>query len=114
VPTEVHEHFDADGVLTGTTVVTRESAWDDTTRQRAIDLYRYENDLCRCGCGRPASESYNPQAVYKVDHFVCSAGRAIEQVRRRDQEQAKKDKKPEGWNDGRHYYAEPVTGGNDG
>jgi hypothetical protein len=110
----VHEHYDADGVLTGTTVVTREPEWDETSRKRAFDLHAYENGLCRCGCGRPAAESYDPNQVYRVDHFTCRAGRAIEIVRQQEAAQAKRDKLPDDWNYGRHYYAEPVKGGDDG
>ena len=94
--------------MTGTTVVTRESPWDETSRARALALHAYEADLCKCGCGRPASESYGTQQVYLVDSFTCAAGRAIAIKRKADEDQAKKDKKPEGWNYGRHYYAEPV------
>lgn len=114
MPTEVHEHFDADGNPTGHTVVTRESPWDDTSRDRALALHAYETDMCKCGCGRPASESYGTTQSYKVHSFFCAAGRAIEQIRRRDKEQAEREKRPEGWNDGIHYYAEPVNGGDDG
>lgn len=108
---EVHEHFDAAGKKTGHTLITRESEWDESSRQRATELHRYEKGLCGCGCGRPVKESYNPEQVYKVDHFTCMAGRALAIAKRMAAEQAKKDNNgelPEGWDDGRHYYAEPV------
>jgi hypothetical protein len=50
VPAETHEHYDADGVLTGTTVVQRESEWTDLARERALALGVWE--ASRCGsCG---------------------------------------------------------------
>jgi hypothetical protein len=48
-PTERHEHFDADGNLTGVTVVTREAEWDDFERERLIGLAVYERGVCACG-----------------------------------------------------------------
>lgn len=113
MPAEVHEHYDADGELTGTTIVTRESPWDEESRQRALALNAYENGLCKCGCGRPAAESYNDKQAYRVNSFTCQAGRAIETVRHKEADDAKRAKKPDGWNYGRHYYAEPVTGRDD-
>lgn len=114
MPSEVHEHFDADGTLTGTTVVTRESAWDEESRERALALQVYEAGICGCGCNQPVGEAYDPKQPYKVSSFTCNAGRAIAIVRKRDEDEAKRAKKPEGWNAGLHYYAEPVKGGDDG
>ena len=52
------------------------------------------------------SEAHQEQP-FKVHKFVCYAGRAIQQKRRHDAEEAKKAEKPEGWNDGQYYVAEP-------
>jgi hypothetical protein len=109
----VHEHYDAEGELTGTTVVTRESAWDEDSRARAVALQTYEADLCKCGCGQPASEAYDPTQVYKVDSFVCQAARAIELGKKEIAKKAEQDRWKKGWEIGRHYYAEPVKGGDD-
>lgn len=46
MPKETHEHFDADGNLTGTTTVTRESEWNAYTRSRAFALMAYEAQRC--------------------------------------------------------------------
>lgn len=112
MPTEIHEHYDAEGNPTGTTVITRESAWDDASRERAIALREHEAATCNCGCGRPIREAYDPKQAYTVRHFTCQAARAMDVVRRKDDEEAKRLQKPEGWNAGRHYYVEPaeVTG----
>lgn len=48
-PAERHEHFDANGVLTGFTVVTREPEWDDAERDRMLALAVYEAGVCTCG-----------------------------------------------------------------
>jgi hypothetical protein len=48
-PTERHEHFGADGNLTGWTVVTREPEWDDAERNRLLALAQYEAECHDCG-----------------------------------------------------------------
>lgn len=97
----MHEHFDAAGEKTGHTVVTRESEWDDESRGRALRLIEYEDSLCKCGCNLPIAVAHKRQA-FKVDHFTCYAGRAIEMKRRMDRKEHEKD---DGWADGKHYYA---------
>lgn len=106
MPAEVHEHFDADENLTGTTVVHRESEWDDETRARALALAEWESTLCGCGCGRPILETSRPDQAYLVHTYTCMADKAIQKVRRQDR--AKHEKSPEGWDDGRHYYVQPT------
>ena len=53
-PTERHDHFDADGNLTGYTIVTREPEWDERARTEAIaSVYA---DWGRCPkCGQSAA-----------------------------------------------------------
>lgn len=46
---ETHEHYDTDGALTGTTVVTRESEWDDEQRQIMLEHLDYKRKTARCG-----------------------------------------------------------------
>ena len=106
VPLEVHEHFDIDGVLTGTTVIHRQSEWDDETRARAVRLADYEAGLCFCGCGRSIAETSRPDQAYMVHKYICMADKAIQTVRRKEREQHKDA--PEGWDSGLHYYAEPA------
>lgn len=108
MPREVHEHFDADGKLTGTTVVTRESAWDDESRGRALRLAEYEDSLCGCGCGQPVAVSQNKEQAWSVDTYTCGARRAIQKVTRMKAEEAKRLNLPEGHDDGVHYYAVPM------
>jgi hypothetical protein len=108
MPTEIHQHYDAEGNYTGHTVITRESPWDDETRDRALRLHQYESNLCGCGCGQPVVETYGKQQVYKVDKFTCLAGRALAMAKREDDKEAEREKRPEGWKDGLHYYVEPI------
>lgn len=50
MPLEVHEHFDAEGNLTGRTEVAREPEWNDRARQDALALIGW--DAARCPtCG---------------------------------------------------------------
>lgn len=114
VAREVHEHFDAAGKLTGTTVVTRESMWDDDARGRALRLAEYEADLCPCGCGLPRETAQSPAAM-GVGKFTCYASRAIAVQKRRDQHDHKAEKDPRDrdgkpaarWDDGLNYYVVP-------
>jgi hypothetical protein len=103
----VHEHFDADGNLTGTTVVTREPEWDDQSRGRALRLAEYEDGMCGCGCNQPVSVAYDKTQVFVVDKFTCYAGRAMEQVKRTQSEAAEQQKLPPGHDDGVHMYVRP-------
>lgn len=108
-PREVHEHFDADGNLTGRTVVTREAEWDESSRERAIELDDVERGTCPCGCGQPLEETRRGDLAWKVDHFTCGARRAVEKVRAKDQEEAKQANRPDGWDAGRIYHVvEPI------
>lgn len=107
-PREVHETYDAAGNLTGTVIVTRESAWDDEQRAAAIALTEYDDSICGCGCGQPILEAYSGKQAYKVDSFTCSAGRALDRVRRQKRDDAEKSNRPDGWDDGLHYYVIPV------
>jgi hypothetical protein len=115
MPAEVHEHFTLDtpgepasGVLTGYTVITRESEWDDETRDRVLGLTEYENGLCGCGCGRPLAESMDNKTFYRVHKVTCYAARAVERIRRHDAAEAEKHEDAEGWDDGVHYYPVPA------
>lgn len=108
--TEVHEHYDTDGNLTGRTVVTRESLWSESARERALELQRHEDSICRCGCGLPMPEAHKQQP-FKVDHYFCWAGRSIEQAKRLHRNAAEKEAREKGqklsehWGEGLHYYA---------
>lgn len=107
MPREVHEHFDSDGKRTGHTIVTRESEWDDETRARVLALAEHDAETCGCGCGLPISVAYKKQP-FVVDTFTCFAGRALKQARRQADAKAKTEKRPDGWDDGLHYYVRPV------
>lgn len=114
-PREVHQHYDAAGNLTGTTVITREAEWDEETRGRVLRLAEYERSLCLCGCGLPTAVAHDPKAVIGVGKYVCMAQRAVDVKKRKDQaeHQGKDDKvRRDGsrWDDGLNYYAVPVEG----
>ena len=49
VPSETHKHYDAEGNLTGWTVVERESRIDDADRLDLLALARFEAEICQCG-----------------------------------------------------------------
>lgn len=95
--------------MTGTTVVRRESEWDDTERAYALELDTWESGLCTCGCGLPRAIAHDPEQAFLIDKDICYAARQIERQRRVEQEEAKKLNKPDGWDDGMHYIASPIS-----
>lgn len=60
-PEERHDHFDAEGKLTGYTIVTREPEWDDEQRDWALALTHAEENQCPL-CGGPRDECTSPSA----------------------------------------------------
>ena len=110
----MHEHFDVVDagttrereVLTGRTVVTRESPWDDVSRERAHRLAEYRRSLCGCGCNQPVEQAWDPDQVWSVEHYICYADKARQQVQRA--EEKRHENAPDGWDDGRHAYVVPV------
>lgn len=113
MPREVHQTYTCDPddpenpekqKLVGYVIVTRESAWDDKTRARALALTEWEDSLCTCGCGLPREIAHRKQH-FTVDSFVCYAGRATAGVRAADEE---KHKDNQAWFYGRYYYAVPA------
>lgn len=116
VPREVHETYsvdpdnpDAEPVKTGFVVITRESEWDDVSRDKAFELVDYEEGLCPCGCGLPIAVTHDPAQAklgYMIHEYRCFARKSIERYRRAQEEKHKDS--PEGWNDGLRYYAVPA------
>lgn len=50
MPPETHEHYDAAGNLTGTTVVRRGSEWTQRAQSRALSLAAHDSRTCpSCG-----------------------------------------------------------------
>lgn len=102
MPREVHEHFDADGVLTGTTVVTRESMWDEASRGRALRLAEFERNIDR-ETGLPIAEAFNDQPFIVHSNVVNYAQRAIE--RQQDADEKHHGDNYQKWSKHRRYYA---------
>lgn len=81
-PEQVHTHYDAEGQITGRTVVTVEPEWDDEQRNLALEILSYESKLCP-GCGGHMSHSFDPEVGRDVQHrhARCLDCKAIEEVR---------------------------------
>lgn len=103
----MHEHFDVDGDPTGTTVVTRASLWTAHARAQARALVEYEDSI-DARTGLPAAEAYKDQQFVVTD-VTNFAERSIEQRKRADQADAKKDGQADGWDDGVKYHVRPAT-----
>jgi len=80
---EVHEHFDADGNVTGRTVVTVESEWTPEARAWALGLALREHVECR-KCGGSLAETTDPGWAWEPDPptvcFRCVALANAEKV----------------------------------
>lgn len=74
-PTERHEHYDADGALTGVTVVTREAEWSDEDRDDLLGLALYEAGVCECGYHQ--SLTSDPTNRFSVTADTCNVCAAI-------------------------------------
>lgn len=114
MPREVHETYAVDpddpenrekDHLVSYVVVTRESAWDDKSRARALALTEYEETICTCGCGLPREIAHKKQG-FMVHRVTCYAGQAVTRERRKDEEKHKDDPT---WGDGLRYFAVPAT-----
>lgn len=99
MPTEVHQHFDAEDNEIGHTVITRESPWDDESRGRALRLAEYDAGICSCGSGLPIVECLKDQ-TFLVDHTVHYGKRALDKVIAAEDKAAEQQNRPAGWNDG--------------
>ena len=101
----MHEHFDAEGNLTGTTVVTRESLWDDASRARAMRLYEHDRSIdSETGLTKDEAFSERPFIVHK--DVINYAAKAIAKERAKDGETHKDEP---GWMDGRRYVVQLAT-----
>lgn len=93
---ETHEHYDVDGNLTGTTVVTRESEWDDEQRNHILEWFRYKALTRRCG--HHPSTGANKNLGRVVDHgkHECFDCQMVEKAREDfHRAHASRDEKPE-------------------
>ena len=108
MPAEVHEYRNPAGELIGTITVRRESVWDDIARGQALAMALWDEGICSCGCGLPREVAHTSQPMV-VDEEVCYAAKAVEMHKRRKREDAKRRDLPEGWDDGVHYFARPLT-----
>ena len=79
-PEERHEHYDADGNLTGYTLVTRESEWSDDDRRRLLALAQYEAELHTCGFHWSLLE--DPDNVFMPQHRVCPVCKGSDRFQR--------------------------------
>lgn len=100
----VERHYDADGVLTGTTV--RESPWDDYARAEVLaDSIR--RDRIHAECGVDIGTGIDPKQAWFVDHtIVCQACATRDSVMRGLDEEHEHDPT---WRDGRIVSVRPAT-----
>ena len=79
-PTETHTHYDADGNVTGRTVVTREPEWDDAERDQMLALVEYEAGVCDCGFHESVIDPDTLHVTF--DDRVCPVCAGATQYRR--------------------------------
>lgn len=84
---ELHEHYDADGNLTGSTLVTR-PGWADMDRAWALGLALREAGTCP-GCGGDLAETLDPDWKWipedPAECFRCGAIHASQKAFEKDQ-----------------------------
>lgn len=91
--TERHDHFDARGAYTGSTVVTPEPLWDDDSREAAYALWSDDRERCP-DCGQPREVCGNPDVDYFPHRTICWAT-AARRVALRRWEVRTKDARPD-------------------
>lgn len=113
VPAEKHLHYDAEGALTGWTVVERESRIDDADRADLLGLARYEVEVC--SCGYHPSITHDPENGFMPESDVCPVCGGLDLQHRvlheQDEKATPKDapaKKPRP-SDGRKTYMRRMT-----
>lgn len=79
---ERHEHFDLEGRLTGSTVVTRESPWDEDSRDAARALHYDELERCP-ECNGPRADCEDPDVPWFPQRLICWKTAASNVVHRR-------------------------------
>lgn len=88
VPEQRHDHFDANGVLTGYTIVTTEPRVSDDDLVELLALARFDAEVCSCGyhpsVARDESNYFRPE-THKCP--VC-AGQAQVDRMQRDRDEA--------------------------
>jgi hypothetical protein len=99
-------------VLTGSTVVTRESPWDAYARAEALaDSIRRER--LHSGCGNDVDQAFDSKTAWMVDHtLVCQACATRDMVMRQQEKLHEKDPVIPGvpsWGDGRIVSVRPAT-----
>lgn len=78
---ERHDHYDAGGVFTGHTIVTRDPAWDEESRQAAWDEWQMQMESC-AQCGGPRSECESPDGDWYPHTQRCWKKAAAEVAER--------------------------------
>lgn len=90
-PAERHEHYDADGNLTGYTVVVREPEWDDAERAKKLAHDLYQSGIGPCG--HHHSLTVDKANVFEARMGKCNVCAALDLKRRvlaeRDAEEVK-------------------------
>lgn len=107
MPTERHEHFDADGTYTGYTIVTRDPEWTDRDREHVEALQQVRASECP-QCGGKLAETMNPDVAWRVEHDACNRCETIAYHRARDDGASDADARKQAAPAGRLYRASAV------
>lgn len=78
--------------MTGWTVVTRETEWDDRQRDRLLALGLYESGVCECGFHRKVASDTDNLFTFQTE--TCPVCRGVARMsrmqEREDEEEAKR------------------------
>lgn len=87
-PEERHEHYDAQGELTGYTLVTRDPEFDDGDLERLLALRHYQAGVC--DCGNHESLTSDKSNVFAFEYRTCNVCKGVDQWRRVEADEAKR------------------------
>lgn len=83
-PEERHEHYDAEGNLTGYTVVTRDSEFEDADRAELLAYLAYQRGICDCGIHESLKD---PSNFFTFEYRTCPICKGLAQEGRKQAEQ---------------------------
>jgi hypothetical protein len=93
-PTDVHTYtYDADGRVESVKV-TRESEWDDESREEMLALAEYESEICACGFHSTLTKNKSNHFGFELDTCEVCAGRE-QYARMQAKDDAEEEKKLE-------------------
>lgn len=107
MPSERHDHYTPDHVLTGYTIVTRDPEWTDRDREHIEALQAVKATECP-KCGGKLDQTMDPKVAWKVEHDECNRCETVAYQQARDNGMTDSDARKQAAPSGRLYRATAV------